>query len=360
MSETQTVVTAEPAVGPAKPDAPRRPSLWPLLMAYLWLLALSVGAAYWHHHILPANESATEERLEAAERAPRDLKAGLESVRLELAETVRAQQTQQQALVTVQQDQDAVAAQLAELRPEHEAAAVDWILAEVEYLILAATQRLALEQDAATAGAALHAADLRLKGGREPAFLPLREQLARDIASLQSVDTADVEGLALSLAEAIAQADALPTREIDGLHGVAAESTTPGAGSTDWQALLLTLWQDLKSLVEVKDGELSDGALFDPKLRYVLQQNLKLELASARLAVLRRDNANFRASARLVGQLLNDYYDTGSAAVRALSAQMQAAERIDLRPALPDVSASLDRVRELRARQPGDGGGALR
>lgn len=117
----------------------------------------------------------------------------------------------------------------------------------------------------------------------------------------------------------------------------------------NWQGLAKALWADLRSLVEVKDGKLEDGVLFDPKLRYFLRQNLRLELASARLAVLKRDEENFRASLALAINLLDAYYDTDAAAVSALRARLDESRAIELAPPIPSVSASLDAVRSKRS-----------
>lgn len=225
---------------------------------------------------------------------------------------------------------------------------LDWVLAECEYLVLAASQRLALEQDVATARAALGAADERLSRVDHPAVAPLREALARDLAALQAVAEPDIEGLSLKFAAQIRKVDLLHTKPIAEVDTSFKHSREQRVATGNWRDVLQAMWDDLKSLVEVKDGELPDGVLFDPKLRYFIEQNLKLELSSARLAILERDTTNFRVAVEIVQDAVARYYDADDAAVKALAAMLAEARGIELAPALPHVGASLDAVRAAR------------
>ena len=57
----------------------------------------------------------------------------------------------------------------------------DWLLAEAEYLLRIANQRLLIEQDIRGALAALNAADQVLRETDDVGAYPVREQLAREI-----------------------------------------------------------------------------------------------------------------------------------------------------------------------------------
>ena len=199
----------------------------------------------------------------------------------------------------------------------------------------------------------MRAADQRLRSADHPDLIPIRDQLIKDITALEGVNRADVEGLALYLAKTIDQVDDLPTKPI-------AEEITPFAtvregeyAATDWRRLGYAIWSDLVDLVEVKDADLPDSVLFDPELRYFLRQNLKLELASARLAVLRRDRANLDASVVLIKRLLGSYYDENDAGVKSITARLDEAATLELKPQLPNISGSLDVIRRQRAERSG-------
>jgi uroporphyrin-3 C-methyltransferase len=84
-------------------------------------------------------------------------------------------------------------------------------------------------------------------------------------------------------------------------------------------------------------------------LRYFLRQNLKLELASARLAVLRRDRANLESSVGLIKRLLDAYYDVDDTGVANIIKRLDEAKALELTPTLPNITGSLDVLRKHRA-----------
>ncbi|MEQ8231902.1 MAG: uroporphyrinogen-III C-methyltransferase [Gammaproteobacteria bacterium] len=343
-------------------DAVARPSRGPWFVLLL-LLIVAAGAGYWWVTVVHyAERAALVARLDALEQADAvlatDVAARTDAVAGDVAALADTAQANATRLRSLGQAQDDLTASVKSLFAKDQQVALDWVLAEAEYLVFAATQRLALEHDAATAVSALQAADERLRAAKHPDLIGLRDQLAKDIAALEAVDQPDVEGLALYLANAITGLDALPTKPIAAIDTSFTHMQDEHIDADNWRGVAKALWADLVSLVEVKDGAVSDGVLFDPELRYFLVQNLRLELASARLAVLRRDAENFRAAATLVADLLRTYYDTDDGAVKALIARLEAARTLELDPPLPSVTASLEAIRETRAGL-GDGGVAM-
>ena len=347
MNSTDPPVPAKtPAVARPANKSPGRGARALRWVALFLLLAAAAGGYYWLRQVDAPRRAAETARLASLDQERARLTARLDQADVRLQQQDEMLQQLQAALAALSTEQRATAATVKSL----DAGAVDvtlaWVLAEVEYLILAATQRLALEHDVDTALAALQAADARLGAQRDPQLVPLREQLARDIAALAAVARPDVEGLAIALAETVARVEQLPTKPI--AENAADTAPAEAAPTSTWRAALRALWADLLSLIEIKDGELPDHVLFDPKLRYFLQQNLRLELSSARLAVLQRDDANFRAASKLALDLLDRYYDSDDAAVAAAREKLLQAQNTELGPTLPNVTGSLDAVRTLR------------
>src|SRR5690606_18770974 len=64
------------------------------------------------------------------------------------------------------------------LRAQQRGGSTDWALAEVENLLIIATQRLTLARDVDVAIAAMGAADERLAGLDDPALTDVRAQIA--------------------------------------------------------------------------------------------------------------------------------------------------------------------------------------
>jgi uroporphyrin-3 C-methyltransferase len=271
--------------------------------------------------------------------------AGLEGLRAKIASATAAQGELQRSVSALYEKETQTS--------------IDWILAEAEYLALAATQRLALERDVETAIAALRAADQRLRSAEHPDLIPIRDQLIEDITALEAVNLPDVEGLAIYMAKTIDQVDALPTKPI--AEEVTAFATVRDGEyeAEDWRRLVYAVWSDLVDLVEVKDADLPDSVLFDPELRYFLQQNLKLELAAARLAVLRRDRANLAVSVGMIKRLLDAYYDVTDTGVANIIKRLNDAESLELTPTLPNITGSLDAIRKRRESRAADTGPVL-
>ncbi len=222
----------------------------------------------------------------------------------------------------------------------------DWVLAEIEYLLIAAAQRLHIEGDVGTAIAALDAADGRIRDLGDPAFLVLRERLAGDLAALRAVPVPDLAGVATELAAWTARVDALPLRRVDFTQVPSADEPPP---TTGWRAVPERMWNDLVDLIDVERIEIPDALLTDPEGRRRLTDTLRLELSAARLAVLRRDEDNLRAAAGIVRELLSTYFAAADPAVAAVHEGLGRIAGLTLRPPLPSLDASLEAVRRLRA-----------
>ena len=112
----------------------------------------------------------------------------------------------------------------------------DWRLAEAEHLLRLASLRLSALQDIASARALVEGADQILREQSDPASFAAREQLARSLAALNSVQQPDRTGLFLKLAalrEQVVQLNVLaPEFKNDGepLFGLASD----GDGASRW------------------------------------------------------------------------------------------------------------------------------
>ena len=227
----------------------------------------------------------------------------------------------------------------------------DWAIAEVEYLLIIAMHRLLLEEDVITALAAMEAADLRLKGLGDPGLLPVRQQLVSDMNQLRAVNHADIAGMAIYLAELVDLAADLPLNSEVITKADAALSADENqideglAAEPIWKKVPRLLWQEIKSLVVIKRSGEARQVLLLPGEEYFLTQNLRLELESARLSVLRADSGNLRASVVLIQSWLRQYFDTNDSAVINVMETLDRMQAIELQPALPDISSSVETLR---------------
>lgn len=221
-----------------------------------------------------------------------------------------------------------------------------WMVAEVEYLMQVAGQRLGLAQDPLTALEALRLADRRLQETGDPGWMGVREMLAEEIAALSALHLPDVPALAAELTGLAVQVAALGPRSAISATPTA-EPTAPSAADGAWRRVLRDGWEGFRSLVVVRRHDGPVPTFLPPDQAYFIGQTLRLQIETARLALLRGDAQSYRGSLDAARQLLATYFDPTDTAVAAASAGLERLAAIDLRPALPDISRSL---RALRAR----------
>lgn len=284
-------------------------------------------------------------RLEAATAASEQARSASEQNDRRLSELASAlaalQEETSGALAAIRQAQSAGAGQ----------SDATWVLREVHYLLTVAEQRLRLERDVATAMAALESVDRRLADRDDPALLPVREKVIADLNALRAVAPVDRSGLTLTLADLLTRVEKLPLKAGD-VEPTATTTSEAGAGAAagesqagGWRQAIERIWTDLVRLVDIKSMDVPDDVIFDPGKRYLLQQNLRLELAAARLEVLRGDTANFRATLARVDELLERYYDTRSPEVAGMRATLAPMASVELSPELPSLQDALELVR---------------
>ncbi len=239
---------------------------------------------------------------------------------------------------------------------------VDWILAEAEYLLRLANERLQLAHDPDTARAALQAADDRLAALDDPVLQPVREAIAREIAALEALPRVDVAGLAARLDALAGQIEKLPLAHrylppepLAG--GDAGETTATGEGPW-WERAWERLKDTIADLVVVRYNEQPVAPLLAPDQVSALRQGLVLELELARAALVRGDETLYRQSLERTARLVRQYFDPEDAATAALLQTLDELAGQRIRVTYPDLSESLRRLREAKARIGGDGGEA--
>ena len=225
-----------------------------------------------------------------------------------------------------------------------------WQLAQVNYLLRIASQRLALVGDVDTVLAVLQSADAGLREIPDPALIPVREQLIADMNRLKSVPETDFTGLALALGDLAQRADQLPLNPGTPAEESRAPADDPAAPEDRWNRVARSIWQELKSLLVISRTDRQSVALLAPRERFFLHHNLRLQLEAARLALLIRDGDQLRESAGSCLDWLNEYFDTGDNRVRNALEILQRAAGADLQQPAPSLNGTLNAFDEYLAR----------
>jgi uroporphyrin-3 C-methyltransferase len=224
----------------------------------------------------------------------------------------------------------------------------EWVLAEVEQILVIAAQQLQLAGNVQAALLALQTADARLARSDRRQFTPLRKVLAKDIERLKATSNLDLAGLVLKLEQVVAQVDSLPL-----LEEARAAAAPVGAGATRaeqgfWSRLGSEVWDELKLLVRVQNVERPERVLLAPSQSFFLRENLKLRLLNARLALLQREQDTFREDLKAAQSWVSRYFDPRAKPTVAVLGNLKQLGASAISIELPSIGESLSAVRNYK------------
>ncbi len=243
-----------------------------------------------------------------------------------------------------------------------------WELAEAEYLLRLANQRLAMEQNPASALTLLQAADEIMHASEQLGSYGVRQAIAKDMAALTAVPVVDQEGIYARLAALMQQstvltylAPAMPAKAEVALKENSEIQTNTAADNVDsmpltwgqqaWQLsqqVFYATWQELSDLVRVQERVSADQLLLTPEVEGLLRMRMQLALSQAQIALLRGQQGLYQASLAQVSGLLSDYYRSSDPVAQAMYSQVKSLEQVQVMAQMPDISGSLYALQDLQ------------
>jgi len=223
----------------------------------------------------------------------------------------------------------------------------DWLRAEAEYHLALASSELALAGRWENAIAALEHADATLGQLGNPALGPVREAIADELIELRAVTLPDVEGLAFSLARLAERVDTFPLRNAGVPARSARESfedVEPGLGR-----LWLGIKRALAGIIRVERSEQPVDPLLSAEERRLVRKQVEVELMLARIAALEGQSQTFQASLEAAIELLRREFDATTPELEGAIALLEQMRTLEVAPAKPDLSGSLNRLRAIPA-----------
>ncbi len=299
---------------------------WFLLVAVLIIAALIF--AQYRIEILLRNQSALEQQLQSV-----------------------TQQSQQQAMQNgkqqsqYEQSQKALSEMQAQLAfMQHTLNQIpgarldDWKLAETEYLLRLANQRVYLQNEFKGAHGLFDAANQVLASLDDPSLLVVREQIAKEMLLLGQHSQLDRQGL---------------YSDIQAIKNLIHDSIQPPSEFTDTTASNTTgatepdmgLWQQLLSLVSIRHREEAFNAPLTDRQYQILEHNLSLMLEQAQWALLKADNVTFKSSLNSAQDWIIKNVRHNNAKV--LLEKIQSLSAINIEQTTPQVSESLRLLRQI-------------
>jgi uroporphyrin-3 C-methyltransferase len=221
-----------------------------------------------------------------------------------------------------------------------------WLLAEAEYYMQIANAQLQLASNPQLAALAMRMADERILQLANPSLTDVRRAIANELAALDAMKKPDIEGATLTLASLARVVESLPLRPAPGVG-----PTTDEPAVAD-QSGVQRAWSSMKSalsgLVKVTPPDQVGPSILTPDGEYFLRNNIALQLQSARLALLRGEQAVFEQSIDDTRALLQEYFDTNSAQVASTLDTLAEIRGSVLTMSAPDISESLKLLRQFR------------
>lgn len=290
--------------------------------------------------ITSTTQSVSGLEAQVAELEARDpgVDAAIDRLRRELDERIRLLSSLPARISTLE-------GSVASLAGVSEGARDAWILAESEYYMQIANAQLQLANNPHLASLALRMADERIVQLANPALTDVRRAISDELATLDVMEKPDIEGATLTLASLARVVDSLPIAS-----GADADEEAPEADPE--QSGASRAWSSVKNamsgLVKVTPPEQAKLVQLSPDAEFFLRNNIALQLQSARLALLRGEQAIFEQTLDDTSALLNEYFDTDSASVTGALETIAEVRGHVFTTATPDISESLRLLRQFR------------
>ena len=363
MSET---VLSKDQVQPA-PEAPaKKPDTAPqsrgngLAVVALLLGAAGVAVGGWGVWQVRQLQASTEQQLSdvpALAAQTLSIKQGEQQLLTRLNQLPSAGEldNQRQLVVQLQGDQQRLNQRLETVLGESRK---DWRLAEAEHLLRLATLRLSALQDISSAQALVQGADAILREQNDPGSFAAREQLAKSLTALRSVEQPDRTGLFLQLAalrDQVVQLNALAPayqNQGDSLAGLTAD----GDGASRWSQW----WDEISHYIRIDfNADKNVRPLLAGQSLTQVRLALSLALEQAQWAALNGQESVYTQALAQAQDVLKGNFNADNPQskkileqVIALSKQPVTVKTPDLAGALSAVQAYLER-RHVSADEPG-------
>ncbi len=251
----------------------------------------------------------------------------------------------------------------------------DLMLADAENSVLIAAQQLQLVGNVQSALLALQDADQVLARASQPALIGLRRVIARDTERLRAVPVADYAAAVARLDGVLDVMSSLPMlsdmavapqpasarkRVTDALPAAKSAPRPDGVVALDWSGLSERVartgargWEallvEIRQLVRVQRVDQAGSLLLAPDQRVMVREAVRLQLMTARLNLLARNQALFRADLGRVLQAIERWFDPRDEAVRHSQATLRQLQSLPVIVELPLLTESLQALRTARA-----------
>ncbi len=234
----------------------------------------------------------------------------------------------------------------------------DWMLAEAEYLLRLANQRILLERTSENVVALMASADQlveQVAGGMgDPELFAIRQAISRDLTVLKLIDPVDKDGIYLklqSLGELIERLPRVPGPELLQVFDKPTDTGEPQNSTAgeegEERSFLAALWHELSisagvldQYIKYEDSTAPVKPLVDQHFTQIAGLNVRLLLEQAQIALIKESPTIYSNSLSKASELVSQYYIVSPPALE-FQKSLQALESQNIAPELPDISQPL-------------------
>lgn len=223
-----------------------------------------------------------------------------------------------------------------------------YTLAEAEYLLKIADQRLLVERNPETAQTLMRTAQQLLGQLEDGRLLPVREALAADIQALDGVDSVDVLGIQAELLALDRALDDL-TLPVRRLMDPARDSQSASEAAPDqWLARL-------QNYIRIREVETPIAPLVTASDAGRAREILRLNLEQIKVALIREDQQLFDAGIRQALRLTEHYFSVQDGAGASVFSALQRLQGTPVVQSIPDAAQGLRALQGYRQARLADG-----
>jgi uncharacterized protein HemX len=223
----------------------------------------------------------------------------------------------------------------------------DWLVADAEYLLSVANRRLHLMGDVATTIEALKAADQRLRESGDTAGFKIRAQIAKEIAAVKKVKTADVVGLYSTLEMLEEDVDKLKLfLPYSGKGQSQTSSSTVGEADKDINNSLDDALVEIEGIITIRRLDKPVDSIITPEQMIFIKEQLSTKLAIVKLALVQHDDALYQAAIKDVLQWLSSNFSK-DVTYKNFILELDMLKAVRIRSNFPDISQSLKMLRDI-------------
>jgi len=224
----------------------------------------------------------------------------------------------------------------------------DWLIADAEYLLSVANERLHLIGDVNTTLEALEAADQRLRESGDAGAFKVREEIAKELSVMKRVTVPDVVGIYASIQT---MQDAvyklvlfLPyTGKALSPH---VEVKEPTEKTTEDQGLLDSAMNQLEGIVTIRHTEHEVKEILTPEEAQFIQEQLRVKLEIVKISLVQHNEALFQSSLADAKKWTQQHF-VKNTEVDNFIAELDRFGSIKIHSQYPDISLSLKMLRDI-------------